>query len=254
MKLLQRCLRHLWLDADDARLALGEAGIERLEARVRTSEQEHTGQICLCVEASLPPSYLWRHVARGESIEDVMRDRAVTLFGKQRVWDTEYNNGVLVYLLLAEHRIEIVADRALARTTNEAHWHTLIERVAQACRGSDLLRVVGEPACGSGSERSAQRPRHRRQTLQPGLEKRLLLLAADLRGRHGSERGLVATMARSPMQVVAQDGLPHAAPEFFPVLPETGRRVAERRQGLAIPVHGQDIGDGALGWCSANAQ
>lgn len=134
MKLLQRCLRHLWLDADDARLALGEAGIERLEARVRTSEQEHTGQICLCVEASLPPSYLWRHVARGESIEDVMRDRAVTLFGKQRVWDTEYNNGVLVYLLLAEHRIEIVADRALARTTNEAHWHTLIERVAQACR------------------------------------------------------------------------------------------------------------------------
>ena len=108
MKLLRRCLRHLWLDADDALRAVGEAGIGRLEARVRASEQEHSGQICLCVEASLPPSYLWRHVARGESIEDVVRDRALTLFGKQRVWDTEHNNGVLVYLLLAEHRIEIV--------------------------------------------------------------------------------------------------------------------------------------------------
>lgn len=138
MRMLRRCLRHLWLDANDARQALGEPGIERLEAHVRASEREHTGQICLCVEASLPPSYLWRHIARGEAIEDVARDRAVTLFGKQRVWDTEYNNGVLIYLLLAEHRIEIVADRALARRTDEQQWRTLVDRVADACRARHI--------------------------------------------------------------------------------------------------------------------
>ena len=143
MKLLQRCLRHLWLDADDALRAVGEAGIGRLEARVRASEQEHSGQICLCVEASLPPSYLWRHVARGESIEDVVRDRALTLFGKQRVWDTEHNNGVLVYLLLAEHRIEIIADRALARVLEPAAWQDLVTQLAALCREARLEDALG---------------------------------------------------------------------------------------------------------------
>ena len=137
MKLLQRCLRHLWLDADDALRAVGEAGIGRLEARVRASEQVHSGQICLCVEASLPPCYLWRHVARGESIEDVVRDRALTLFGKQRVWDTEHNNGVLVYLLLAEHRIEIVADRGLSGLVSDAQWRGVCQLM------EELLRAGG---------------------------------------------------------------------------------------------------------------
>lgn len=143
MKRLLRCLRHLWLDADDARRALGDDAIGRLEARVTASERTHTGQICLCVEASLPPSYLWRHLVRGETIEDVVRDRALTLFGKQRVWDTEFNNGVLVYLLLAEHRIEIVADRALARCTGEDQWRALVERVAAACRNGRIEEGLG---------------------------------------------------------------------------------------------------------------
>ena len=68
----------------------------------------------------------------------LVRDRALTVFGKQRVWDTEYNNGVLVYLLLAEHCIEIVADRALARCTDEAHWRALVDRVAEACRAGRI--------------------------------------------------------------------------------------------------------------------
>ncbi len=139
---LMRCLRHLWLDADDAQRALGDAGIARLEARVAASERRHSGQICLCVEASLPPGYLWRHLVRRERLEDVVRDRALTLFGKQRVWDTELNNGVLVYLLLAEHRIEIVADRALVRCISEQHWHALVERIAAACRDGRIEEAL----------------------------------------------------------------------------------------------------------------
>lgn len=136
MESLRRLLRHLWLDADDARRALGEGALDRLEARVRASEGGHSGQICLCVEASLPPSYLWRHLARGETLAAVVRDRAITLFGKQRAWDTEANNGVLVYLLLAEHRIEIVADRALARRLDQPAWQALVEALAPACRAA----------------------------------------------------------------------------------------------------------------------
>lgn len=143
MEKLRRLLRHLWLDADDARRALGEAALDRLEARVRASETGHSGQICLCVEASLPPSYLWRHLARGEALASVIRDRAITLFGKQRVWDTEDNNGVLVYLLLAEHRIEIIADRALARVLEPAAWQDLVTQLAAPCREARLEDALG---------------------------------------------------------------------------------------------------------------
>lgn len=143
METLRRLLRHLWLDADDARRALGEAALDRLEARVRASESNHSGQICLCVEASLPLSYLWRHVIRGEALAEVIRDRAITLFGKQRVWDTEDNNGVLVYLLLAEHRIEIVADRALARRLEASGWQTMLEQLSPRCREGRLEDALG---------------------------------------------------------------------------------------------------------------
>ena len=122
MNTVTRVLRHLWLDADDAHRALGTGALERLEARVRDSERCHTGEICLCVEASLPMSYLWRHLRDGVPIEQIVRERALTQFGKLRVWDTELNNGVLIYLQLAEHRIEIVDDRGLARHVPDAAW------------------------------------------------------------------------------------------------------------------------------------
>jgi uncharacterized membrane protein len=114
----QRVLRHRWLDETDAQRALGREAVERLHERVRTSEARHSGEIRICVEAGLPLSYLWREASA--------RERAVQMFGKLRVWDTEHNNGVLIYLLLAEHRIEIVADRGLARRVAQAHWETLI--------------------------------------------------------------------------------------------------------------------------------
>ena len=58
--------------------------------------------------------------------------RAISLFGKLRVWDTEHNNGALIYLLLADHAIEIVADRALDRTMSTEQWQTLISDMQSA--------------------------------------------------------------------------------------------------------------------------
>jgi len=122
MNKLLRILRHRWLDEGDARRALGEAAMRRVAERVAASEQRHSGEIRVCVEAGLPLSYLWRGAAA--------RERAVALFGKLRVWDTEYNNGVLVYLLLAEHRIEIVADRGLSRRVPAAVWDSVVRAMA----------------------------------------------------------------------------------------------------------------------------
>jgi uncharacterized membrane protein len=130
-----RILRHRWLDETDAARARRRRAA-RLEARVAASERRHSGEIRVCVEAGLPLSYLWRATAR---------DRAITMFGKLRVWDTEANNGVLIYLLLAEHAIEIVADRGLARHVPQAQWE------------------AWWPACARPSARAASRKAWRRR-------------------------------------------------------------------------------------------
>ncbi len=118
---INRVLRHRWLDQSDAERAIPPAMLERLMRRVAASEQRHTGEIRICVEAGLPLSYLWRGASA--------RERAVTLFGKLGVWDTEHNNGVLIYLLLADHAIEIVADRGLNRHVTSAQWHAMVDRM-----------------------------------------------------------------------------------------------------------------------------
>jgi uncharacterized membrane protein len=126
MNVLMRLLRHRWFDERDSRRLIDPACQARLEARVRASEAGHSGEIRLCVEAGLPLSYLWRGASA--------RERALGLFGKLRVWDTEHNNGVLIYLLLAEHRIEVVADRGLARQVEPGHWQGIVDGLAEALR------------------------------------------------------------------------------------------------------------------------
>ena len=122
---LTRLLRHRWADGRLRRVLTPEV-LQRLGQRVAASERRHTGQIRICAEGGLPLSYLWRGASA--------RERAITQFGKLRVWDTEHNNGVLIYLLLAEHAIEIVADRGLAQRVPEATWHSLVQRLSQALR------------------------------------------------------------------------------------------------------------------------
>jgi uncharacterized membrane protein len=127
---LKRLLKHRWLDERDAARALDAAALARLHARVAQSEQQHSGEIRVLVEAGLPLSYLWRDLSA--------RARAVTLFGKLRVWDTEHNNGVLIYLLLADHAIEIVADRGLARHVPQAHWDAVLADMRAAFRAGQF--------------------------------------------------------------------------------------------------------------------
>jgi len=126
LRKLMRILKHRWIDEADTRRAIPPALVEQLTRRVAASERRHSGEVRIYVEAGLPLSYLWRDAGP--------RERAVAMFGKLRVWDTERNNGVLIYLLLAEHAIEIVADRGLARKVDPGTWQALVGRMSESFR------------------------------------------------------------------------------------------------------------------------
>jgi uncharacterized membrane protein len=136
---LQRILRHRWLDEADTRRAIPPALLQALAATIADSERRHTGEIRIYVEAGLPLSYLWRDADA--------RERAVALFGKLGVWDTEQNNGVLIYLLLAEHAIEVVADRGLSAHVPPQHWQQIVQGMGEAFRAGryeeGLKQAVG---------------------------------------------------------------------------------------------------------------
>ena len=143
MNTLTRWLTHLWLDVADVRRALPAAACSRLEAAVRLSEARHLGELRLCVEAGLDAARLWR--------AQTPRQRAIELFSQLRVWDTAHNNGVLIYLLLAEHRIEIVADRGLSERVAPETWQLLADRLGEALAAgrieaglSQAIAEVGE--------------------------------------------------------------------------------------------------------------
>jgi uncharacterized membrane protein len=123
-RVLGRLLRHRWLDESDTHKAIPPDMLQRLAARVAASEQRHSGEVRIFVEAGLPVSYVLR--------DATPRERAVAMFGKLRVWDTEHNNGVLIYLLLAERAIEIVADRGLDAHVDKAEWQRILATMASA--------------------------------------------------------------------------------------------------------------------------
>jgi len=112
-----RLVRHLLAPPWTANRAFPAAALTRIEDAIRKSEQRHRGQIRFAVEAALEPGALWRDTSAGE--------RALEVFSSLRVWDTENNNGVLVYLLLADRDVEIVADRGIHARAGAPAWETI---------------------------------------------------------------------------------------------------------------------------------
>ena len=125
---IKRILKHRWLEASTIRSAIAPDLLQRLQQRVAASERRHSGEIRIYVEVGLPMSYLWRDAP----MRHITRQRALALFGKLRVWDTANNNGVLIYLLLAGHTIEIVADRGLNQLVEPQVWQAMVSRMSAA--------------------------------------------------------------------------------------------------------------------------
>ena len=132
-----RWWRHRWMHERAAERAVPPAMADQLQARVNASEARHSGEIVVCVEAALPNSDLWR-AGREAPLHAVIRERALSWFGKLRVWDTEHNNGVLIYLMLAERRIEIVSDRGISRHVPDVHWQAVVQGLGQHLQTGDF--------------------------------------------------------------------------------------------------------------------
>jgi hypothetical protein len=131
---LKRTLKHRWQADDATEQAIPAALLDQLAARVKDSEAGHSGEIRVYVEAGLPLSYLWRSA----DMASITRQRALAMFGKLQVWDTANNNGVLIYLLLAEHRIEIVADRGLNERVPADTWPRLVQAMGLAFKSGQF--------------------------------------------------------------------------------------------------------------------
>jgi uncharacterized membrane protein len=127
-----RLLKHRWME--DARHLIDQNLLKRLKQRVSLSESAHTGEVRICIESALPNSYLLRPGA----MRVIARQRALSQFGKLHVWDTEHNNGVLIYLLLAERTIELVADRGLNHVVKQTDWQTMVQSLGEALRDNRL--------------------------------------------------------------------------------------------------------------------
>jgi len=116
-----RILRHLLTPFWVLRLRYPPELLKRIETRVGEIERRHPGEVRFAVEHALE---------LGDLISGLTpRERALEVFGLLRVWDTEANNGVLIYVLHAERAVEIVADRALARAVPQVEWDALCRQV-----------------------------------------------------------------------------------------------------------------------------
>ena len=132
-----RWWRHRWMSERAAERAVSPEMASRLQARVSASETRHSGEIVLCVQAALSNTELWR-AGRKQSLDAVIRARALDWFGQLGIWDTERNNGVLIYLLLAERRVEIVADRGISRHVSGEHWQAVVQKLGTHLHGGDF--------------------------------------------------------------------------------------------------------------------
>ena len=117
-----RWFRHLFTGTVAVRRAFPKAVMDQITNAVRACEGRHPGEIRFVIEAALEPRELWAGLTP--------RERALDVFSRLRVWDTEHNNGVLIYVLYADHAVEIVADRDVGNgKVDPAEWQIACTRM-----------------------------------------------------------------------------------------------------------------------------
>ncbi len=130
MNLIRRLARHLLSPAWRMRRWFSAGVLQDIERAIGMAECRHAGEIRFVVEHALEPLELWVGLDS--------RQRALQVFSQLRVWDTEGNNGILVYLLFAERAVEIVADRGIARRVPQPEWDALCQEVETLFRASQF--------------------------------------------------------------------------------------------------------------------
>jgi len=135
-----RVFRHLMLPDWWVLRTFSKAGLQAIEKAVTQSEQRHRGELRFVVEAGLPFPLLLS--------DQSVRARAVELFARHGVWDTEENSGVLIYVQLIDRSVEIVADRGINARVAPDFWAGVCQRMEAAFRAGNFeggtVQAIGE--------------------------------------------------------------------------------------------------------------
>lgn len=129
-----RIARHLFQHHWRRRLAFPSGALARIEQAIKSGEATHSGQVRFVVEGALDGAPLFR--------EQPARERALDVFSQLRIWDTVHNNGVLIYLLLADRDVEIIADRGIDAEVGAACWERICKEMETDFRAGDFERGV----------------------------------------------------------------------------------------------------------------
>jgi uncharacterized membrane protein len=130
MVAIKRWFAHVFIPPWRWRLAFPKAVLKAIENAVKQSERQHRGELRFAVENALAPMWVWRGLTA--------RQRATQVFSDLRVWDTEENSGVLIYLLLADKEVHIVADRGIAGRVTQTEWDEIAHAMQKAFRRGDF--------------------------------------------------------------------------------------------------------------------
>ena len=133
---ISRAIRHLSSPAWIVRSTFTERALNDIESAIATTERSHGGEIRFAVEGNLSAAELWRNVSA--------RERALEVFARLGVWDTEANNGVLIYVLWADHDVEIIADRGFNNRVSNEEWAAVCHLMEQHFRSNNPQQAIIE--------------------------------------------------------------------------------------------------------------
>ena len=124
-----RVFKHLLVPQWLVRRAFPSATLSAIEHAVTASEKRHTGELRFVAEGGLPWHELWQNHSP--------RQRAADLFSQLRVWDTEHNCGILIYVQWVDHAVEILADRGIAARVPQSEWDAICREMEAAFKRGD---------------------------------------------------------------------------------------------------------------------
>lgn len=131
---IKRITRHLLQHHWRARQVFPKSVLDRIEQAIKSGETSHSGQVRFLVEGALDGAPLFRN--------QPARERALDLFSHLRIWDTAHNNGVLIYLLLADRDVEVVADRGIDAKVGAERWESICRAMEAEFRSGQFERGV----------------------------------------------------------------------------------------------------------------
>jgi uncharacterized membrane protein len=130
MSSLRRFMRHVSMTPWKARSAFPDKVMDAIQHEIAELEKRHHGEVRFVVERELTTAQLWAGLTS--------RQRAIEVFSMLQVWNTEENTGILIYVLLADHKVEVVADRGIQKRVAAGEWVAIVDEMDKQFRAGQF--------------------------------------------------------------------------------------------------------------------